>query len=359
MHQEEKYNLNWHTYSDHLRNILKEMRSDDSFADVTLVTDDKKQIKAHRNILSASSPVLKDILQINKDMRHPVIYLRGIQHSEMESILEFIYLGQAKFYEERMNELLLVAKNLNISELGKGIEVRHSAEVNETTINEETESVIVTEIVKEISSRLCADNATESQLRTQGRGVSKDYNFHCQQCDKAYTRNESLKIHMQYVHEGIKYVCDQCDNQYGQESDLIQHIQSAHESSLSIHIRSKHEDVKYACGQCDQQFTRQNNLNTHIRTIHEGVKYACNQCYKQFTSQSFLIVHTQSAHEGVKYDCKQCDQQFTQLASLNRHTKSVHEGVKYPCDQCDKQFSQKSVKARHIQTWNIGNRHPE
>ena len=77
MHQEEKYNLNWHTYSDHLRNILKEMRSDDSFADVTLVTDDKKQIKAHRNILSASSPVLKDILQINKDMRHPVIYLRN------------------------------------------------------------------------------------------------------------------------------------------------------------------------------------------------------------------------------------------------------------------------------------------
>ena len=269
------------------------MSSDDSFADVTLVTDDKKQIKAHRNILSASSPVLKDILQINKDMRHPVIYLRGIQHSEMESILEFIYLGQAKFDEERMNELLLVAKNLNISELGKGIEVRHSAEVNETTINEETESVIVTEIVKEISSRLYADNATESQLRTQGRGVSKDYNFH---------------------------------------------------------IRSKHEDVKYACGQCDRQFTRQNNLNTHIRTIHEGVKYACNQCYKQFTSQSFLIVHTQSAHEGVKYDCKQCDQQFTQLASLNRHTKSVHEGVKYPCDQCEKQFSQKSVKARHIQT---------
>ena len=134
MHQEEKYNLNWHTYSDHLRNILKEMRSDDSFTDVTLVTDDKKQIKAHRNILSASSPVLKDILQINNDMHHPVIYLRGIQHSEMESILEFIYLGQAKFYEERMNELLLVAKN--ISELGKGIEVRHSAEVNETTINE-------------------------------------------------------------------------------------------------------------------------------------------------------------------------------------------------------------------------------
>ena len=57
---QDKYSLQWHTYSDHLRNILKEMISDDSFADVTLITDDKKQIKAHRNILSACSSVFKE-----------------------------------------------------------------------------------------------------------------------------------------------------------------------------------------------------------------------------------------------------------------------------------------------------------
>ena len=86
-----KYTLHWHTYSDHLRDILKEMSSDDSFADVTLVTDDKKQIKAHRNILSACSSVFKEIWQINSDNNHQVIYLRGIQYLEMESILQFIY----------------------------------------------------------------------------------------------------------------------------------------------------------------------------------------------------------------------------------------------------------------------------
>ena len=82
--QEDKYTLTWHTYSDHLRDILKELSSDDSFTDVTLVTDDKKQIKAHRNILSACSSVFKDILQINTNINHPVIYLRGIKHSEMQ-----------------------------------------------------------------------------------------------------------------------------------------------------------------------------------------------------------------------------------------------------------------------------------
>ena len=33
------------------------------FADVTLVTDDKHQIQAHRTILSAASPVFKNIFE--------------------------------------------------------------------------------------------------------------------------------------------------------------------------------------------------------------------------------------------------------------------------------------------------------
>ena len=53
----EKYTLTWNAYSDHLRDMLKEMMMNEEFADVTLVTEDKKHIKAHKNILSACSPV--------------------------------------------------------------------------------------------------------------------------------------------------------------------------------------------------------------------------------------------------------------------------------------------------------------
>ena len=47
-------------------------------------------------------------MEINNS--HPIIYLRGIQYSEIESILQFIYLGEEKFYEERMNEFPKVLK---------------------------------------------------------------------------------------------------------------------------------------------------------------------------------------------------------------------------------------------------------
>ena len=46
MHQE-KYTLTWNAYSDHLRNMMREMLNDD-FTDVTLVSEDRKYIKDTR-----------------------------------------------------------------------------------------------------------------------------------------------------------------------------------------------------------------------------------------------------------------------------------------------------------------------
>ena len=111
----EKYGLTWHAYSDHLKSMMKEMMMNEDFSDVTLVTEDKKHIKANINILSACSPVFKDILK--KDKFSPIMYLRGVQYTELESIMQFIYLGEATFYEERMDEFLAVAKSLEIKEL--------------------------------------------------------------------------------------------------------------------------------------------------------------------------------------------------------------------------------------------------
>ena len=115
----EKYTVKWHSHQDYFREIMWGMMTTEDFTDVTLVTDDKKTIKAHRNILSACSPVFKNILQLEINNSHPVIYLRGIQYSEIESILQFIYLGEAKVFKERMNNFLSVAKNLEIRELSQ------------------------------------------------------------------------------------------------------------------------------------------------------------------------------------------------------------------------------------------------
>ena len=74
---QEKYNLNWHTYSDHLREMLHEMMKSDKLTDVTLVCDDKRQFKAHKVVLSACSPVFKNIID-DLPNKSSVIYLISV-----------------------------------------------------------------------------------------------------------------------------------------------------------------------------------------------------------------------------------------------------------------------------------------
>ena len=158
----EKYTLKWkwQGYPDHLRGMMQEMMTSENFSDVTLVTDDKKAIKAHRSVLSACSPVFTNIFQLESQNSHPVLYLRGIQYSEMESILQFMYLGEAKFYKERMDEFILVAKNLEVKELSKGIE--HIASQSEDMIEEATQQKIEK---NEIEGNLNRNNTNNTMMR--------------------------------------------------------------------------------------------------------------------------------------------------------------------------------------------------
>ena len=85
---------------------------------MTLVCEDQTEFKAHKIVLSACSPVFKKIID-NNPSQHPLIYLRGIQSLEMESILQFMYLGEAKFFHERMPEFIKVANSFEVKEICK------------------------------------------------------------------------------------------------------------------------------------------------------------------------------------------------------------------------------------------------
>ena len=304
MHQE-NYSLKWHAYSDHLKTMMKEMMMNEDFSDVTLVTEDKKHIKANINILSACSPVFKDILKKEKNT-NPILYLRGIQYTEMESIMQFIYLGEATFYEKRLDEFFAIAKSLEIKEL-----CNSNAGTETDGLKDEPSS---------------CDQDTSIQIHQ------------CELCQKAYSDARGLARHKQSVHEGIKYACDQCDQQFTDKSYLTKHF------------LSKHEGVKYACDQCDYQAPTKGQLTTHIQSRHEGVKYTCDQCDFQATTNNNLNRHIQSRHEGIKYACDQCEYQATRKGHLIRHIQSMHEGIKYSCDQCEYQATNHSHLKRHIKS---------
>ena len=174
----------------------------------------------------------------------PYCYLRGIQSYEIESILQFMYLGEGRFYHERMGEFIKVAKDLEVKEIRDGVEMG-----GEETVDEMEQSC-----VEETESQV---RKTKLRQRKPRKQISSDNNSaQCPECGAGFTRKGSMMEHYRSKHEGIKYPCNQCD------------YQATTQSNLQTHIQSKHEGIKYPCNQCDYQATHKSSLRRHIKSKH-------------------------------------------------------------------------------------------
>ena len=90
--------------------------TESSFSDVTLVSDDQVQIPAHKFVLAACSPVLRKLL-LDNPHPHPLIFLRGVIHQDLLSILQLMYLGEARVCQDRISNFLDIAKDFQVKEL--------------------------------------------------------------------------------------------------------------------------------------------------------------------------------------------------------------------------------------------------
>ena len=94
------------------------LRRQDHLCDVTLVTKDDKEFKAHRNVLSAASPFFFKLLQSDmKENREGIVRFEEISGAVMEDVLEFIYTGCAEVTQENCKDLIAAANYLLIQSL--------------------------------------------------------------------------------------------------------------------------------------------------------------------------------------------------------------------------------------------------
>ena len=118
MSSSDKFCLRWNDFEVNISNAFHELKEEKDFTDVTLACADN-QVEAHKVILAASSPFFKRILKKNPHS-HPLIYLKGIQASDLEDVLKFIYQGEVNLEEANLNTFLEVAEELEVKGLVQG-----------------------------------------------------------------------------------------------------------------------------------------------------------------------------------------------------------------------------------------------
>jgi len=270
---QDRCNIHWQRHTDHLKERLYDMLELNVLSDVTLVCDDKKVLHAHKIVLSACSPLFENIVKEHPN-NNPVIFLRGIQHPEMESILKFMYLGETTISKERLNEFLNVVKSLEIEEINK--KGRLGDDVNKDTEELYTEEKDQEKMDsnKELATEQSL-NKIEPSLE-QGDSKSKQLNvnvgnsnqpseisqndtdkeiYYCSQCEYRCISRKGLIVHIESTHGGVNYLCDMCNFESPKESSLKKHIKAKHEAK---HVEKTVVKTKYSsCDNCKKEFKKQ------------------------------------------------------------------------------------------------------
>jgi len=115
----EKFCLKWNDFESNISSAFRDLRKERDFFDVTLACDDNGQIDAHKTILSACSPFFRNVLKRNPH-QHPLLYLKGVKHKELQAVLDFMYMGEVNVAQEELNSFLAVAEDLRVKGLTQG-----------------------------------------------------------------------------------------------------------------------------------------------------------------------------------------------------------------------------------------------
>ena len=224
--------------------------------DVTLASEDGKQIEAHKVILAMSSPFFQNILKRNKHP-HPLIYMRGVNSEELVAIVDFLYRGEANVYQESLDRFLAIAEELQLEGLT-------GQSLNGT--GEQTNYV----------------PDTRNELRSNYRELDLKY-------PTPTTPNLGRKTigSENPAQNGILALVNSNSSELealNEQTDILM------EKSLAKN--SSNGKTTYKCKVCGKEAFHKNDLRKHIEANHlEGVTLPCSACGKMFRSRARLRKH--------------------------------------------------------------------
>jgi len=252
----------WDDFNSAAISTVRNLYTDQDFTDVTLTCEGEKLIKAHKVILSASSSFFRRVLLDHTSEENLLLCLLDVSVDQLESLVEFIYLGEVRIPEEKLTDFLELGKTMEIC----GI-IGHDGPVDTEQINTE-------KIDAEDPLNKCAVVPVDKDFKTEEVLLSPVKE---EVVDPSYEFPQVIK-------KDKAYKCNICD------------FSSAHYASVRKHKISKHDRIKYQCDKCVKSFSDSSTLLRHKKSIHDGFVYRCDLCLKTFSDGSALTRHKKKIH---------------------------------------------------------------
>ena len=195
-------------FTQNASNLLKQTWIDKNFTDVTLATGDDKVIHVHKAVLSFCSPFFSHILT-NNSHQNLLIYLKDIKYSELNLIMQFIYLGECNVMKSDLDDFLAAAHSLKIKGLTNMIDPKNIEEKQLTNLIENK----TTNIKKEHNSYPLQNVSHKETVIGKDVGHHhQDINYIQENMEQSKTKikcqlynklvsNKKIEKHMQDIHK--------------------------------------------------------------------------------------------------------------------------------------------------------------
>jgi len=330
----EKFCLRWNDFENNISSAFKELREDKSFFDVTLACDDE-QVQAHKVILSACSPFFRNILRRNPH-QHPLLYLKGVKYTDLQSVLNFMYHGEVNVAQEELNSFLAVAEDLRV----KGLTQNHSE--SQSSSNRKSLNPIIPQLQKPQprapDRELPVKRPFQVQHPAPQPAFSQPEDDDIQEVVpvKSEPKEAAVSVPSTPVppqpQQGYTTIPPPVNSQalttsdeqvmgyedsfedYGQYGDDMSYDdggmpQGGNDSSkvwrdeVEQKIESmyqKQSDGGFACMMCGYFNKLKQNMQKHVETHIDTPGYLCNYCFKHFKTKNSLNTHTSQKHREEK-----------------------------------------------------------
>ena len=241
-----------------------ELLESQEMSDVTLACDGY-EVGAHKTIISGSSEFFKEVIRKSKHP-NPYIYVKGISKETLETVLKFIYVGEATARTENLKKIVEAGNELKVFGLMEEPLKKQNSVSNKNYLgssvdmNTEMDSVETEQNLTNVSD--INDSVRNDQCELEEADESKDDS----DSSRSHLMTESL---MTEINKRITTNVDDLGN------------------------------TNFKCNVCTREFSAIGNIRHHVETHLEAISYKCKFCDVVKRTRKTLHYHQKRYHKSV------------------------------------------------------------